>query len=25
VIYADEIRANSVVADHIHVRNIRRR
>ena len=25
VIYADEIRANSVVADHIYVRNIRRR
>ena len=25
VIYADEIKANSVVADHIYVRNIRRR
>jgi len=25
VIYADEIRANSVVAEHIYVRNIRRR
>jgi ABC-type transport system substrate-binding protein len=25
VIYADEIRANSVVAAHIYVRNIRRR